>query len=152
MSSRTLEAISLALGEYDRRLVSHTISRSETRNSFFEHDTPPTESESVTYHTQRHRNLNPGDIAQLPQSGAARAGRAGSLRADHASHGDNVELSGGTSVAFYARAARAFSLRSMIVASSRLASNRRYSGTVSSRRVIASPGRKAATAPQARIA
>ena len=31
MSSRTLEAISLALGEYDRRLVSHTTSRSETR-------------------------------------------------------------------------------------------------------------------------
>ena len=64
--SRTLEAISLALGEYDRRHVSHTASRSETRNHFFEHDTPPTDSESVTYHTQRHRNLNPGDIAQLP--------------------------------------------------------------------------------------
>jgi type IV secretion system protein VirD4 len=64
--SRTLEAISLALGEYDRRLVSHTISRSETRNTFFEHDTPPTDSESITYHTQRHRNLNPGDVAQLP--------------------------------------------------------------------------------------
>lgn len=64
--SRTLEAISLALGEYDRRLVSHTITHSETRNHFFEHDTPPTDSESVTYHTQRHRTLNPGDIAQLP--------------------------------------------------------------------------------------
>ena len=49
-----------------RRLVSHTISHSETRNHFLEHDTPPTDSESVTYHTQRHRTLNPGDIAQLP--------------------------------------------------------------------------------------
>jgi type IV secretion system protein VirD4 len=64
--SRTLEAISLALGEYDRRLVSHTVSHSETRNHFLEHDTPPTDSESVTYSTQRHRTLNPGDIAQLP--------------------------------------------------------------------------------------
>ena len=64
--SRTLESISLALGEYDRRLVSHTISRSETRNRLFEHDTPPTDSESVTYSTQRQRTLNPGDVAQLP--------------------------------------------------------------------------------------
>src|SRR5271154_3976958 len=46
------------------------------------------------------------------------------------------------------RAAR----RSAMLASSRLASNNRYRGTVSSSRVIASPGRKAATAPQARIA
>ncbi len=64
--TRTLEAISLALGEYDRRLVSHTITHSETRNHFFEHNTPPTHSESTTYHTQRHRTLNPGDIARLP--------------------------------------------------------------------------------------
>ncbi len=63
---QTLEAISLALGEYDRQLVSHTLSRSETRHRFFEHDTPPTDSESVTYQTQRQRTLSPGEIAHLP--------------------------------------------------------------------------------------
>jgi type IV secretory pathway TraG/TraD family ATPase VirD4 len=60
--TRTLESISLALGEYDRQLASHTISHSQ-------HDEYPanhTDSESVTYHTQRHRTLNPGDIARLP--------------------------------------------------------------------------------------
>jgi type IV secretion system protein VirD4 len=63
----TLEAISLALGEYDRGLVSHTLSRSETHNHFFEHDTPPTDTESVTYQTGRQRTLPPGEIAQLPR-------------------------------------------------------------------------------------
>jgi type IV secretion system protein VirD4 len=62
----TLEAISLALGEYDRRLVSHTLARTETRNHFYEHNTPPTETESVTYQTARQRTLPPGDIARLP--------------------------------------------------------------------------------------
>jgi hypothetical protein len=59
---RTLEAISLALGEYDRQLVSHTITHSQPDEFLATH----TDSESVTYHTQRHRTLNPGDIAQLP--------------------------------------------------------------------------------------
>jgi hypothetical protein len=62
----TLEAISLALGEYDRRLISHTLARTETRNHFLEHPTPPTETESVTYQTGRQRTLPPGDIARLP--------------------------------------------------------------------------------------
>jgi type IV secretion system protein VirD4 len=60
---RTLEAISLALGEYDRGLVSHTIGRSHSDKLF---PGPGTNSESVTYHTQRHRTLPPGEIAQLP--------------------------------------------------------------------------------------
>jgi len=60
--SRTLEAISLVLGEYDRRLVSHTVSRSEP-NEYF---ATRTDSESITSHTQRHRTLSPGDIARLP--------------------------------------------------------------------------------------
>jgi type IV secretion system protein VirD4 len=60
--TRTLEAISLTLGEYDRQLVSHSISHSKPDKFFATH----TDSESVTYHTQRHRTLNPGDIARLP--------------------------------------------------------------------------------------
>ena len=61
--SRTLEAISLALGEYDRRLVSHTIGRSHSERLL---PAPGTRSESVTYHTQRQRTLPPGEIARLP--------------------------------------------------------------------------------------
>ncbi len=62
----TLEAVSLALGEYDRQLVSQTISRSEVGHRFYEKTTPPTDSESVTYQTQRQRTLPPGEIAHLP--------------------------------------------------------------------------------------
>jgi type IV secretion system protein VirD4 len=62
--SRTLEAISLALGEYDRRLVSYTVGRSQSERLF---PGPGTSSESVTYHTQRHRTLPPGDVARLPE-------------------------------------------------------------------------------------
>jgi type IV secretion system protein VirD4 len=60
---RTLEAISLALGEYDRRLISYTVGRSEPERLL-----PPagSRSESVTYQTQRQRTLAPGDIARLP--------------------------------------------------------------------------------------
>jgi len=60
--NRTLEAISLALGEYDRQLVSYTLGRSRSSEFF----APHTDSESVTYHTQRHRTLPPGEIARLP--------------------------------------------------------------------------------------
>jgi len=62
----TLEAISLALGEYDRQIVSHSLSRSEVRHRFYEKTTPPSDSESVTYQTQRQRTLPPGEIAHLP--------------------------------------------------------------------------------------
>jgi type IV secretion system protein VirD4 len=61
---KTLDAISLALGEYDRQLVSHTLGRSETKE--FLEPRRPTETESVTYHTQRQRTLSPGEIARLP--------------------------------------------------------------------------------------
>jgi hypothetical protein len=66
---KTLEAISLCLGEYDRQLVTHTLGRSETEPEFL--DAPkPTETESVAYNTSRQRVLSPGEIARLP------AGRA----------------------------------------------------------------------------
>jgi type IV secretion system protein VirD4 len=65
--SRTLEAISLALGEYDRRLVSNTLGRSQSEKLL---PPPGTSSESVTYQTQRQRTLPCGDIAQLPRGHA----------------------------------------------------------------------------------
>ncbi len=65
--SRTLEAISLALGEYDRRLVSYTAGRSQSERLL---PPPGTSSESVTYHTQRQRTLPCGEIAQLPRGHA----------------------------------------------------------------------------------
>ena len=61
---KTLDAISLCLGEYDRQLVSHTLGRSETKELL--EPRRPTETESVTYHTQRQRTLSPGEIARLP--------------------------------------------------------------------------------------
>ncbi len=66
---KTLEAISLALGEYDRHLVTHTLGRSETREPFDFQKLPKhtdTDSASVAYHTHRERTLPPGDIARLP--------------------------------------------------------------------------------------
>jgi type IV secretory pathway TraG/TraD family ATPase VirD4 len=60
---RTLETISLALGEYDRKLVSYTLGRTRSETLV---PGPGTNSESVTYHTARQRTLPPGDIAQLP--------------------------------------------------------------------------------------
>ncbi len=65
--SRTLEAISLALGEYDRRLVSYTMGRGQSEKLL---PPPGTRSESVTYQTQRQRTLPCGDIAQLPRGHA----------------------------------------------------------------------------------
>lgn len=62
---KTLEAISLCLGEYDRQLVTHTLGRSETETGFFE-ISRPTDTESVAYHTARQRTLSPGEIARLP--------------------------------------------------------------------------------------
>jgi type IV secretion system protein VirD4 len=60
--SKTLESISLALGEYDRQLVSKSLGRSDPQEWF----TPPTHNETINYQTQRQRTLNPGEIAKLP--------------------------------------------------------------------------------------
>jgi type IV secretion system protein VirD4 len=59
---RTLEAISLALGEYDRKVVSSTLGTSETDKWLDPHGY----NESVSYQTQRQRVLTPGEIAKLP--------------------------------------------------------------------------------------
>jgi type IV secretory pathway TraG/TraD family ATPase VirD4 len=62
--SRTLEGISLTLGEYDRRVVSQTLGRSESDEWL--NRSPDQYSEPVSYQTQRQRVLPPGDIAKLP--------------------------------------------------------------------------------------
>jgi type IV secretory pathway TraG/TraD family ATPase VirD4 len=60
--TRTLEAISIALGEYDRDMTSLSLGRSEPQEWLAE----PTHSDTVSYQTQRHRVLTPGEIAKLP--------------------------------------------------------------------------------------
>ena len=60
--SRTLESISLALGEYDRELVSTSSGTTESGEWL----TPPGHNESTSYQTHRQRTLIPGEIAQLP--------------------------------------------------------------------------------------
>lgn len=59
---KTLEAISLILGEYDRTLATRTHGRTENHELL----QPDTHSESISHHTQRHRVLTPGEIASLP--------------------------------------------------------------------------------------
>ena len=59
---RTLDAISLALGEYDRKVVSSTLGTSETDKWLDPHGY----NESVSYQTQRQRVLTPGEVAKLP--------------------------------------------------------------------------------------
>jgi type IV secretion system protein VirD4 len=64
--ARTLESISLALGEYDRQVVSQTLGRSESDRW----RDPDQYSESVSYQTQRQRVLTPGEVAKLPSGQA----------------------------------------------------------------------------------
>jgi type IV secretion system protein VirD4 len=63
--TRTLQSISLLLGEYDRHVVSHTLGRSH-REELFAPGSPGSESESVSYSTVRQSLLSPGDIHRLP--------------------------------------------------------------------------------------
>ncbi len=60
--TRTLESISLALGEYDRDTVNHSLGRSDPQEWFG----TTTHSDTVGYQTQRQRVLTPGEIARLP--------------------------------------------------------------------------------------
>ncbi len=60
--TRTLESISVALGEYDRKVVSSTLGTSETDKWLDPHGY----NESVSYQTQTQRVLTPGEIAKLP--------------------------------------------------------------------------------------
>jgi type IV secretion system protein VirD4 len=60
--TRTLDAISLALGEYDREMVSQALGSSDPQEWF----SAPTHSDTVNYQTQRQRTLTPGEIARRP--------------------------------------------------------------------------------------
>lgn len=60
--SRTLESISLAVGEYDRQVVTHSVGHGET-DKWIEHHRY---DDSVSWQTQRQRVLEPGDIAGVP--------------------------------------------------------------------------------------
>jgi type IV secretory pathway TraG/TraD family ATPase VirD4 len=60
--SKTLESISVALGEYDRKVVSSSLGKGESDKLL----DPDHYNESVNYQTQRQRVLTPGEIAKLP--------------------------------------------------------------------------------------
>jgi type IV secretion system protein VirD4 len=60
--SKTLESISLALGEFDRDMVSQALGQSDPQEWL----SAPTHSDTVSYQTQRQRILTPGEIARLP--------------------------------------------------------------------------------------
>jgi type IV secretory pathway TraG/TraD family ATPase VirD4 len=62
--AKTLEGISMALGEYDRKLVSASRGMSEHTEWLGPNDR--NHSEGLTYQTQRQRTLSPGEIANLP--------------------------------------------------------------------------------------
>jgi len=64
--ARTLESISLALGEYDRRQVSQALGHSQPQEWF----ATDTHSDTVSYQTQRQRVLSPGEVARLPDGHA----------------------------------------------------------------------------------
>jgi type IV secretion system protein VirD4 len=60
--TRTLESISIALGEYDRNICSASTGRSESEEWF----SPQGRNDSISYQTHRQRVISPGEIAQLP--------------------------------------------------------------------------------------
>jgi type IV secretion system protein VirD4 len=63
--TRTLEAVSLVLGEYDRRVISET--RGYSRPDILSPEPGSgSRSHSTSYATVRQRVLTPGDIARLP--------------------------------------------------------------------------------------
>ena len=63
---RTLEGISLAIGEYDRNMVSSSVGLSDPQEWL----SSDTHNESVNYQTARQRVLSPGEIARMPEGQA----------------------------------------------------------------------------------
>jgi type IV secretion system protein VirD4 len=62
---KTLDTISTALGEYDRRVVSHTTPQVSLLATVLGGKHPPPHN-STTTSTQRTRRLSPGEIAGIP--------------------------------------------------------------------------------------
>jgi type IV secretion system protein VirD4 len=67
---KTLETISTALGEYDRRVVSHTTPQVGLLDGILSGGKHPRPHNSTTSSTQRTRRLSPGDIAGIPAGNA----------------------------------------------------------------------------------
>ena len=63
---RTLEGVSLALGEYDRNMVSSSVGLTDPQEWL----STDTHNESVNYQTTRQRVLSPGEIARMPEGQA----------------------------------------------------------------------------------
>jgi type IV secretion system protein VirD4 len=63
---KTLDTISTALGEYDRRVVSHTTPQVSFLDNLLSSSKHPRPHNSTTTSTQRTRRLSPGDIARIP--------------------------------------------------------------------------------------
>jgi type IV secretory pathway TraG/TraD family ATPase VirD4 len=62
---KTLEAVSLVLGEYDRQLVSATAGVTRSTTGWL-NPTTTAKSETVSYQTARQRTLPPGEVAAIP--------------------------------------------------------------------------------------
>jgi type IV secretory pathway TraG/TraD family ATPase VirD4 len=79
---KTLEAVSLVLGEYDRQLVSSTVGVTRSSTGMWSEVTTA-KSETVAYSTTRQRTLSPGEIAAIPKGHAllVRGASWGLLRA-----------------------------------------------------------------------
>jgi type IV secretion system protein VirD4 len=65
--AKTLESISLTVGEYDRELISSSTGQSEKSDGWFG---PHNQNDSISHQTHRQRILSPGEIAQLPDGHA----------------------------------------------------------------------------------
>jgi type IV secretion system protein VirD4 len=67
---KTLDTISTALGEYDRRVVSHTTPQVSFMSNLLSGSKHPRPHNSTTASTQRTRRLSPGEIAGIPAGNA----------------------------------------------------------------------------------
>jgi type IV secretion system protein VirD4 len=66
---KTIEAVSLVLGEYDRQLVGSTVGLTKSSTGMFGEVTTA-KSETVAYSTTRQRTLSPGEVAAIPRGHA----------------------------------------------------------------------------------
>ena len=63
--AKTLEAVSVMLGEYDRRVIAHSTPRGGAISAFL-NPNQPLPRPSTTQSTQRTRVLSPGEVANIP--------------------------------------------------------------------------------------
>ena len=68
--TKTLEAVSTMLGEYDRRVVSESTPQTSILSGLISPSTAPRPHRSTTTSTQRTRVLSPGEVARIPDGRA----------------------------------------------------------------------------------